>query len=339
MNKNATVMAIIIAIALVGFSLWYFTNPQDAYTGKMESINLGTVPTASSALIYVAQDQQFFLANGLNVNIKDYDTGAASLDALLKDDTTLSWAAEFPFVKKVLAKKDISVFVVVDRFDEDYLFGRKDRGINTTADLKGKKIGIPLNTIIEFYLGRFLELHNMTMQDVTVIDVPAQESVDAIVSGRVDGVIVWEPYGSQIRVQMADRIVAFPVQSNQPGYGTIIGRNDWIGGHPEIVSRFLKSLAQAEDYLTHNPAQAKAILRKQLNYDDAITETIWPQHQFSISLDQSFILAMEDEARWMIKNNLTTEKAAPNFLDYIYADGLEAIKPESVNIIRGGKKQ
>ena len=138
---------------------------------------------------------------------------------------------------------------------------------------------------------------------------------------------------------MADRVVAFPVQSNQPGYGAIIGRNDWIGGHPEVVSRFLKSLAQAEDYLIRNPAQAKAILRKQLNYDDALTETIWSQHQFSISLDQSFILAMEDEARWMIKNNLTTEKAAPNFLDYIYADGLEEIKPESVNIIRGGKKQ
>lgn len=42
---------------------------------------------------------------------------------------------------------------------------------------------------------------------------------------------------------------------------------------------------------------------------------------------------MEDEARWMIKNNLTSEKKTPNFLDYIYLDGLEKIKPESVNII------
>ncbi|KPQ41504.1 MAG: hypothetical protein MPEBLZ_03943 [Candidatus Methanoperedens nitroreducens] len=110
MNKNATVMAIIIAIALVGFSLWYFTNPQDAYTGKMESINLGTVPTASSALIYVAQDQQFFLANGLNVNIKDYDTGAASLDALLKDDTTLSWAGRIPIRQKSACQKRYQCF-------------------------------------------------------------------------------------------------------------------------------------------------------------------------------------------------------------------------------------
>ena len=29
--------------------------------GKVESINFGTVPTAASTLIYIAQDQQFFV--------------------------------------------------------------------------------------------------------------------------------------------------------------------------------------------------------------------------------------------------------------------------------------
>jgi len=36
----------------------------------------------------------------------------------------------------------------------------------------------------------------------------------------------------------------------------------------------------------------------------------------------------------MIKNKLTSEKTVPNFLDYIYEDGLKAVKPEAVNIIR-----
>ena len=71
-----------------------------------------------------------------------------------------------------------------------------------------------------------------------------------------------------------------------------------------------------------------------MNFDDAYLEIIWQRYQFSLSLDQSLILAMEDEAMWMIKNNLTAEKNVPNFLDYIYEDGLKAIKPEAVEIIR-----
>ena len=42
---------------------------------------------------------------------------------------------------------------------------------------------------------------------------------------------------------------------------------------------------------------------------------------------------MEDEGRWMIDNNLTSEKTIPDFRGYIYTKGLEEVKPESLNII------
>jgi NitT/TauT family transport system substrate-binding protein len=71
-----------------------------------------------------------------------------------------------------------------------------------------------------------------------------------------------------------------------------------------------------------------------MNFDDAYLEIIWQRYQFSLSLDQSLILAMEDEARWMIKNKLTKENQVPNFMNYLYLDGLKAVKPEAVNIIR-----
>ncbi|MBI2869538.1 MAG: hypothetical protein HYX96_06925 [Chloroflexi bacterium] len=63
-------------------------------------------------------------------------------------------------------------------------------------------------------------------------------------------------------------------------------------------------------------------------------ETVWRQNQFTLTLYQSLIFAMEDEARWMIENNLTTEKDVPYFEDYIYENSLKAIKPEAVTIIR-----
>jgi hypothetical protein len=36
----------------------------------------------------------------------------------------------------------------------------------------------------------------------------------------------------------------------------------------------------------------------------------------------------------MIENGHPSEQKVPNFLDYIYEDGLEAVKPDAVNIIR-----
>jgi NitT/TauT family transport system substrate-binding protein len=45
---------------------------------------------------------------------------------------------------------------------------------------------------------------------------------------------------------------------------------------------------------------------------------------------------MQDEARWLINNNLTTATSVPNFLNYVYVDGLKSVSPESVNIIGMG---
>lgn len=303
-------------------------------SARVDSVNFATLPVVVAALIYIAQDQGFFTAQRLRINIKGYPTGTATTDALLKGEADLAWVAEFPFVRRAFEKQKLSIIAVVGRFNEQHLFGRKDRGIKTVTDLKGKRIGIPRNTIAEFYLGRFFELNGMDIRDVSLVDVPPPQSMDAIVSGKIDGVIVWQPYSSQIRAKLGDKAVALPVQSNQPGYGVVAGRNDWINGHQDIVNRFLKSLARAEDDLIYNPTAAKAIVRNRLNYDDAFTEAIWSENRLFLSLDQSLITAMEDEARWMIKNNLTKEKEIPDFTKYIYIDGLKAVKSGAVDIIR-----
>ena len=91
---------------------------------------------------------------------------------------------------------------------------------------------------------------------------------------------------------------------------------------------------KAQDYLIRNTVAARHIIQKTLNYDGTFMDILWSESLFSISLDHALIAAMEDEARWMIKNNLTKEKKVPNFLDYIHEDALKAVKPEAVNIIR-----
>ena len=167
-----------------------------------------------------------------------------------------------------------------------------------------------------------------------MVDTKASDPGGAIAGGDIDAVVAFEPHVTQIRQQMGNEVIIWPVQSSQPSYWSVVSTQGWINQHPDLVRQFLKSLAQAEQYVVHHGKETKAIIKKRLNYDDAYIESVWPSNQFSLSLDQSLILAMEDEARWMISNNLTTEKQVPNFLNYIYEDGLKAIKPEAVNIIR-----
>jgi NitT/TauT family transport system substrate-binding protein len=170
---------------------------------------------------------------------------------------------------------------------------------------------------------------------VTLVDVTTPKNwVNAVAEGDIDAIATAQPYANEAKDRLGPNAVVWPAQSGQPLYGLIISSDEWITKHPEPAGRFLKALAQAEHYLVGHPAEAKAVVQKRVNLNTAYIETVWSQNQFSLSLDQALIATMEDEARWMIQNGLTTEKQVPDFLDYIYTKGLEEIKPGAVNIIR-----
>ena len=318
-----------MALAL---SLWSCSGGDNL--GKVEIVTIGATPIEGNALSYVADERMFFAKNGIKVIFKHYNTGVAAVDGLLKKEVDIALTMEFVIVGESLQKQNVLSLATIDKAMMFYFIARADRGIETTADLKGKRIGVPRQTITEFYLGRMLELNGMRIQQVTMVDAKASDPAGTIAGGDVDAVVTWDPHVAQIRQQMGNGVIIWPAQSGQVAYWSIVSTAGWINQHANLVRKFLKSLAQAEAYITHHPNEAKSIVKRRLKYDDAYLAATWSEHQFSLSLDQSFITAMEDEARWMIKNSLTTEKQVPDFLKSIHFDGLKAVKPEAVNIIR-----
>ncbi len=343
MSKKAVWgIAIVVLIALVGVGAWnfsnplsnLFSNPQIADSGALEPIVIRTTVQELAGLIYIAEDRGFFTQNGLNMTVSYCDTGLKCARGMADGEAEIAASAEYPVVGMVLNQEKISVICSIDKYQGQYIVGRKDRGIEHIADLRGKEIGVARGTMTEFYLGRFLYLNNISLQDVTLVNVQPSQFADTIGNGSVDAIIVPQVYLIPVEELLGESSVVWQAQSNQNAFGVLICRDDWIVSHPKTIDKLLKSLVQAENYVLSHPAESKAILQKRLNYTGEYMAKIRPLHQYSLTLDQSLITAMEDEGRWMIGNNLTNEGQLPNFLNYVYEDGLKAIKPVAVNIIR-----
>jgi NitT/TauT family transport system substrate-binding protein len=301
---------------------------------QREALTIGGALSEIWGPAFVAQEKGFFEKNGLDITFKAYDTGLAGANAVVKGELDLTLLTEYQFVNEVLNGEKLSIIGVANNTFSWYIVGRKDKGISSITDLKGKKIGTMLPGPGEFYLGRMLFLHGLSMADVTLINTPVSQWTDAISSGSVDAVVIWQFYLDQIKGRLGNNGITWSVQENQPIFGVITGRSDWVAEHKEAITRFLKAMVEGEGYLLNNQTEAKAIVQKRLNYTDEYMAVAWPSISYSLSLDLSLLTAMQDEARWMIANNLTTEKEVPNFEKYIYLDGLKAVKPGAVNITK-----
>ena len=329
----AIVIAVIILVAAIVVSSFIYVNSQKPYNGSIESISIGTIPLELNSLIYVADNQHYFAANGLNVSYKSYGSGYAAMQGMLSGEVNIAIASEFVLVENALANSNFYALGSIVKYNIYSVVSRTDHGISIASDLNGKKIGVALGTIAQFYCGSFLELNNINIDAVTLVNVPNAQSANALENGTVDAVVTYQPVIGQIQSALGNKVIIWPAQADQLGYYDAVCTTSWAAAHSDLIVRFLKALIQAENFVTASKSQSIAIVTKTLNYSITYLPSVWSDYQFSVTLDQSQILAMEDEAQWLIGNNLANATSVPNFANYFYVNGLESVNPSAVNII------
>jgi NitT/TauT family transport system substrate-binding protein len=333
-TKTNIAIIVILIFAIAGPVALYIYKSKQQNVKIVGSVTLGFAVTEAAAGIYIADELGFFAGNGVNVTLRPFESGLDSYNAMLKREVNVSGPAEYVVVGGVFRHEKVHIISTIVKGDFFHIIGRKDHGIEKPSDLAGKRIGLMRNTIEEFFLGRFLDLCGMSINDVTLVNMNFPAVVGSIKEGEVDAVVTLPPYYDSIKSFFGAGVVDWSIQRGQWLFGVFTCLDDWIAQNPDLVVRLLKAVDQANMYIVQHPKEAKAIVQKRLNLDAEYVNRIWQRNYYSLSLDQSLLLAMEDEARWMIKNKLTTEKNVPDFLEYIYLDGMKAVKPEAVSIIR-----
>ena len=290
------------------------------------------MPVESFAPLYVAQNQGFFSDNGLNVTIVDYSTGTTAVNSLISGVIDVAGSSEYVVAVNAVEKKSISIITSCAESQFVDLICKKDNGISVPSDLSGKTIGTAKGTVAEFDLGRFLEANNMTIQSITMVYLSPSEFATAIVNGTVDAVVSWEPYTDLIKSQLEAEFIDWPLQTDAPFYSTLSCRTDWLTDHSEAATKLLNSLLQAELYLSSNQIHSQEIIQNRFNYTNNYMSTVWSRNNYTLSLTPMLTYVMQQEATWMINNNLTIEKTQPIITNYIKTTPLKTIKPEAVTI-------
>jgi ABC-type nitrate/sulfonate/bicarbonate transport system substrate-binding protein len=75
MKKYIAAFAFIALVAGAGIIAWNFTSSPEPDSGAAESIILGGLVSDANALIFTAEDQHFFAANGINFGSSLFHVG------------------------------------------------------------------------------------------------------------------------------------------------------------------------------------------------------------------------------------------------------------------------
>ena len=283
MDKKIWAIIAIIIVIIVAAGAYF------ASGSSQDTVRIGHLPSDHDSALFVAQAQDQFEKNGINVEVTQFNNGGDLMTAIAAGDIDVGYVGITPAMSSISTGVPVKV-VSGAQTEGSGLVVDKDSNINSIADLKGKTVATPgAATIQQMLLTDALKENGLSIDDVKVTNLKAAQMVDAIKSNQIDAFIVWEPY-STIAVQSNEGKLLMNSSEIEPGHPCccIVATDDFIANHPDELDTILDIHENATKYINENPQEAAKLLPEDIVPDKEIQGDILANTNFISGLDDDY---------------------------------------------------
>lgn len=123
-------------------------------------------------------------------------------------------------------------------------------GIDSVADLKGKKIGVEIGFVGHLLLLNALESVGLTEEDVELVGVATNETPQVLATGDVDAIVAWQPNSGQA-LSMVPGSTAIYTSADEPGliYDVLAVAPESLSSNREDWSKVVDVWYRVVDYI------------------------------------------------------------------------------------------
>ncbi|MDT5181473.1 MAG: taurine transport system substrate-binding protein [Mycobacterium sp.] len=199
-----------------------------------------------------------------NIKWVKFDSGADINTAFIAKELDFGALGSSPVARGLSAPLNIPykvAFVLDVAGDNEALVARNGSGVNTIADLKGKRVGTPFASTAHYSLLAALAQNNLSATDVQLVDLQPQAILAAWERGDIDAAYTWLPTLDDLRKTGKDLITSRQLaKDGKPTLDLGAVADDFASAHPEVVDKWRQQEARALTTIKDDPdAAAKAI--------------------------------------------------------------------------------
>jgi taurine transport system substrate-binding protein len=272
---------------------------------------------------------------GTRVEWVQFPSGAAALTSLAAKQVDIVRLGSTPTVAGIARKLPIE-FIAIGGIivTSERLIAKS--GINSVADLKGKRIAYPPGSTAHYALMAALKVNNIAPNQVTLVSLTPADMVAAWKRGDIDAGYVWGPFSQTMEGDGGKEMLATG-QLQKNGYyiwNDYVVRKEFSEKYPETVVKFLQTYEQTVDMYNKDKEGMVKLIAQHLNQNEsAVRDTMaglyFPplKEQLSNKLlgeGGAIAPAMLDTARFLVElGDLRQPEVPASFKPFINTSYLE----------------
>jgi NitT/TauT family transport system substrate-binding protein len=210
------------------------------------------------------KNSRFFKDYGFQVDFKVLDDFVASRDAFKRGDVDLLWATIDAFPTEAGEMADYQPQVV---FQADWSRGGDAivvrRGINSVADLRGKKIAVAELTPSHSFLLWLLDAGGMSEKDVQLIkQASAIDAAEAFKAQQVDAAVVWSPDDDACIAAVAgSRVLESTKSASNIIADVFIAKKEWVDRNGKRLQQLYEGWMKGAAEINSNDSNKRKAAR------------------------------------------------------------------------------
>ncbi|MDV6251924.1 taurine ABC transporter substrate-binding protein [Vibrio sp. EA2] len=185
---------------------------------------------------------------GYDIKWRKFDSGAKAITAMAAGAVDMTVAGSSPIASAASNGVEMELVWVMENIaDAEALVVKNGSGINSPADLKGKRIAVPFVSTTHFHMLFALEQFGLSEKDVKLINMQPNAIMAAWLRGDIDGAFIWDPALGKIKQDGSVLISSKQLSSwGKPTFDGMIANKQFAAENGEFVSKFITVVANVD---------------------------------------------------------------------------------------------
>jgi ABC-type nitrate/sulfonate/bicarbonate transport system substrate-binding protein len=206
------------------------------------------------------------------------------------------------------------------------IIAKKDSGIASIKDLKGKRVAVFPGTTQEVFFLERLRMEGMTIRDVEPVRVSFSEMHIALARGDIDAYVGAEPGPGVSLSTGVGQLVEYPYSTPMGSLNMVFGTHaEVIKEKPELVKVMLGIHQRATDYAATHKDALVAMASQKLGQKKEAIEASVPNVELTWKLGPKEIEEAKIYADHMLA--LKQIKRVPDFATFMDTSFVDSVKP------------
>ena len=237
----------VIALVAAALAIWQVSARRKASAHALVTeVRLGYFANLShaQAVLGVSSGEIEQAIAPAKLKTKVFNAGPSLVEALFAGEIDIGYVGPGPALAAHARSKGQGIRVIAGAAANGVLIvARKDSGIKTVADLKGKRIATPQHGNTQDIAARhYLSADLGEKNDNNILPVPNAEQSGMMTRGQIDAAWAPEPWGSRLVAEAGATIVAEEKDlwpGKQFALAVVVTTPEFLENHPDVVAKVL----------------------------------------------------------------------------------------------------